>query len=82
MCIYHNVPLLDYVPSAPDPQLFVTQNTDLPIPELDSIGMQSIPISMYSNSDKELVTGFASADYTMGYLPFIVTGKQIGRAHV
>ena len=69
MCIYHNVPLLDYVSSAPDPQFFVTQNTDLPIPELDSIGMQSVPISMYSNSDKELVSGFASADYTMGYLP-------------
>lgn len=69
MCIYHNVPLLDYVPSAPDPQLFVSQNTDLPIPELDSIGMQSIPISMYSNGDSELVSGFASADYTMGYLP-------------
>lgn len=69
MCIYHNVPLLDYVSSAPDPQFFVTQNTDLPIPELDSIGMQAIPISMYSNSNNELVTGFASADYTMGYLP-------------
>lgn len=69
MCIYHNVPLLDYVVSAPDPQFFVTQNTDLPIPELDSIGMQSVPISMYSNSNIELVTGFASPDYTMGYLP-------------
>ena len=69
MCIYHNVPLLDYVSSAPDPQFFVAQNTDLPIPELDSIGMQSIPISMYSNGDNELVTGFASSDFTMGYLP-------------
>lgn len=69
MCIYHNVPLLDYVSSAPDPQFFVTQNTDLPIPELDSIGMQSIPISMYSNSNLELVTAFNSADLTMGYLP-------------
>nr|DAQ33095.1 MAG TPA: Major capsid protein [Microviridae sp.] len=69
MCIYHNVPLLDYVPSAPDPQFFVAQNTDLPIPELDSIGMQSIPISMYSNGDNELVAGFASSDFTMGYLP-------------
>lgn len=69
MCIYHNVPLLDYVSSAPDPQFFVSQNTDLPIPELDSIGMQSIPISMYSNSNTELVTGFLTADYTMGYLP-------------
>lgn len=69
MCIYHNVPLLDYVSSSPDPQFFVTQNTDLPIPELDSIGMQSVPISMYSNSDGELVSGFASSNYTMGYLP-------------
>ena len=69
MCIYHNVPLLDYVSSAPDPQFFVAQNTDFPIPELDSIGMQSIPISMYSNGDNELASGFASADLTMGYLP-------------
>ena len=69
MCIYHNVPLLDYVISAPDPQLFVSQNTDLPIPELDSIGMQSIPVSMYSNSNIELVSGFSSSDFTMGYLP-------------
>ena len=69
MCIYHNVPLLDYVSSAPDPQFFVSQNTDLPIPELDSIGMQSIPITMYSNSDIELATGFNSSDFTMGYLP-------------
>lgn len=69
MCIYHNVPLLDYVISAPDPQLFVSQNTDLPIPELDSIGMQSIPISLYTNSEIELVKGFASSDLTMGYLP-------------
>lgn len=69
MCIYHNVPLLDYVSSAPDPQLFVSQNTDFPIPELDSIGMQSIPISMYSNSNLELVSGFNSSDFTVGYLP-------------
>ena len=69
MCIYHNVPLLDYVSSSPDPQFFVSQNTDLPIPELDSIGMQSIPISVFSNSDKEYVTGFNSSDFTMGYLP-------------
>lgn len=75
MCIYHNVPLLDYVSSAPDPQLFVSQNTDLPIPELDSIGMQSIPISMYSNGNNELVKGFLTSDYTMGYLPRYYTWK-------
>ena len=69
MCIYHNVPLLDYVSSAPDPQYFVAQNTDLPIPELDSIGMQSIPVSMFTNGDNELNTGFVSSNFTMGYLP-------------
>lgn len=69
MCIYHNVPLLDYVISAPDPQLFVTQNTDLPIPELDSIGMQSIPASYYTNSNIELDGGFSNPNFTMGYLP-------------
>jgi hypothetical protein len=69
MCIYHNVPLLDYVSSAPDPQLFVSQNTDLPIPELDSIGMQSIPVSMFTNGNNELNTGFLNPDFTMGYLP-------------
>lgn len=69
MCIYHNVPLLDYVPSAPDPQFFVAQNTDLPIPELDSIGMQSVPVSCYTNSDIELDGSFSQPDFTMGYLP-------------
>ena len=69
MCIYHNLPLLDYVSSAPDPQYFVAQNTDLPIPELDSIGMQSVPVSMFTNGNNELNTGFISSDFTMGYLP-------------
>lgn len=69
MCIYHNVPLLDYVSSAPDPQYFVSQNTDLPIPELDSIGLQSIPLSMFSNSNLELGSSPVLPDFTMGYLP-------------
>ena len=69
MCIYHNVPLLDYVSSAPDPQFFVSQNTDLPIPELDSIGMQSIPLSMFSNSNLEIQPAMSNPDFTMGYLP-------------
>lgn len=69
MCIYHNVPLLDYVSSAPDPQYFVAHNTDLPIPELDSIGMQSVPVSYFTNGNNELDGGFSNPDFTMGYLP-------------
>ena len=69
MCIYHNVPLLDYVSSAPDSQFFIAQNTDLPIPELDSVGMQSVPVSYFTNGDNELDGGFSNPDFTMGYLP-------------
>ena len=71
MCIYHAVPLLDYVSTAPDPQLFVSKNTDLPIPELDSIGMQSIPICYYTNSVLETAPPASTflPTQTMGYLP-------------
>jgi hypothetical protein len=67
--IMNLITLLDYVSSAPDPQLFVFQNTDLPIPELDSIGMQSIPLSMFSNSDQEIQPAISNPEFTMGYLP-------------
>lgn len=69
MCIYHSVPMLDYVSTAPDPQLFVAQNTDLPIPELDSIGMQSIPVCYYTNSPLEIASTSLQPTQTMGYLP-------------
>lgn len=71
MCIYHAIPLLDYVSTSPDPQLFVSKNTDLPIPELDSIGMQSIPICYYSNSVLETPSSsfVPQPTFTMGYLP-------------
>lgn len=69
MCIYHAVPMLDYVSTAPDPQLFVAQNTDLPIPELDSIGMQSIPVCYYTNSPLEILSTSLQPTQTMGYLP-------------
>ena len=73
MCMYHAVPLLDYILSAPDPQLFAVTNTDFPVPELDSIGLQSIPVSQYTNNPLE-VTGtgwdsYTSASRAVGYLP-------------
>lgn len=65
MCIYHVVPLLDYVRTSPYHQLFVTQNTDFPIPELDRIGMESISSVYYSNSS---ISG-GDTIHQMGYLP-------------
>lgn len=72
MCIYHAVPLLDYVLSSPDPQLFLSENTSFPVPELDAIGMESVPLSCFSNSALELATSDPSIDkaaVTVGYLP-------------
>ena len=53
MCIYHSVPLLDYVISAPDPQLFASMNTSFPVPELDAIGLEPITVAYYSNNPIE-----------------------------
>lgn len=72
MCIYHSVPLLDYVLTAPDPQLFLSENTSFPVPELDAIGLESIPLSCFSNSPLELATSdptIGKAAVTVGYLP-------------
>ena len=66
MCIYHAVPLLDYTITGQDGQLLVTDAESLPIPEFDNIGMEVLPMTQIFNSPR------AS----------IVTGKQIGRAHV
>lgn len=72
MCIYHSVPLIDYVLSSPDPQLFLSENTSFPVPELDAIGLESLPLALYSNSPLELATTGPSIDLassTLGYLP-------------
>ena len=41
MCVYRAVPQLDYAHVGIDRNLFKTDATDFPIPELDSIGMQT-----------------------------------------
>ena len=71
MCLYHAVPLLDYVTSAPDPQLLVNTNTDFPIPELDSIGMESLPVVSFCNQLEALPTPWtqSASTTTLGYLP-------------
>lgn len=72
MCIYHSVPLLDYVLTSPDPQLFLSENTSFPVPELDAIGLESVPLSCYSNSLFEIPIvnpNIDAASLTMGYLP-------------
>lgn len=68
--IYHNVPLLDYVITGQPQNLLYTNTADLPFPEFDSIGMQTIQFGRFVNSKS---VGWTSGiDYrtqTMGYLP-------------
>ena len=68
--IYHNVPLLDYVITGQPQNLLYTNTADLPFPEFDSIGMQTIQFGRFVNSNA--VQWTSGVDYrvqTMGYLP-------------
>lgn len=68
--IYHNVPLLDYVITGQPQNLLYTNTADLPFPEYDSIGMQTIQFGRFVNS--KAVGWTSGVDYrtqTMGYLP-------------
>lgn len=80
MCIYHAVPLLDYAVSGPDGQNLVTSVEDLPIPEFDNIGMESVPAVELMNSD--LYSNVNSADKILGYNPRYYNWKtKIDRIH-
>lgn len=68
--IYHSVPLLDYVVTGQPQNLLYTNTADLPFPEFDSIGMQTIQFGRFVNSKS--VSWASGVDYrvqTMGYLP-------------
>ena len=80
MCIYHAVPLLDYAISGPDGQNLATSVEDLPIPEFDNIGMESVPAVELMNS--ALYSNVNSADKILGYNPRYYNWKtKIDRIH-
>lgn len=80
MCIYHATPLLDYSISGPDGQNLVTSVEDLPIPEFDSIGMESVPAVELMNST--LYSNVNSGDKILGYNPRYYNWKtKIDRVH-
>ena len=68
--IYHNVPLLDYVVTGQPQNLLYTNTADLPFPEFDSIGMQTIQFGRFVNSrEVKWTSGVDYRTQTMGYLP-------------
>ncbi len=44
MCIFHAMPLLDYVTTGPRFGTLLTDVTQFPIPEFDKIGMEQVPV--------------------------------------
>lgn len=75
MCIYHAVPVLDYLRSGQDLQLLHTLATDLPIPEFDHIGMEPLPIESFYN--EQSIEGLALMNNVpvLGYVPRYVAYK-------
>nr|QJB21424.1 MAG: major capsid protein [Microvirus sp.] len=67
MCIYHAVPLLDYTITGQDGQLLVTDAESLPIPEFDSIGMETLPMTQIFNSPRASIVNLFNAGYNPRY---------------
>lgn len=73
MCIYHATPLLDYVPTGPDLQLMSTvKGESWPVPEFDSLGMESLPMLSLVNSK---AIGDVVARSYAGYVPRYIGWK-------
>lgn len=74
MAVYHIVPLLDYVITGQPQDLLYTNTADLPFPEFDSIGMQSLHFGRFFNNHS---LSFASdpTGSVMGYVPRFIDLK-------
>lgn len=70
MCIYHAVPELDYVQYGLSPLNTKIHPQDYAIPELDSVGMQAVPMHQL-NIDPSL---FADEGFNDANLPFLTLG--------
>lgn len=75
MCIYHAVPVLDYLRSGQDLQLLHTLATDLPIPEFDHIGMEALPIESLFNKQSTEGLSLMNNIPVLGYVPRYVAYK-------
>lgn len=81
MCIYHAMPILDYNISGHAPQLLATSVDELPIPEFDNIGMESVPAVQLFNSAL-FSSSSVKVDSILGYNPRYYAWKtNIDRVH-
>lgn len=74
MCIYHAVPVLDYILSGHDYQLMHTLTTDLPQPEFDHIGMEALPIATmfddFTVEGKIIMNNIRTIGYSPRYIGY------------
>lgn len=68
MCVFHALPMLDYVTSGVNPECLLTDATSYPIPEFDQIGMEQVPIGYLMNPLKSAFPSLSSKTY-LGYAP-------------
>lgn len=71
MCVYHALPLLDYVTTGTDASLFHVQGSSFPIPEMDNIGMELLPFNAFTNG----VMDSNPSKSWMGYVPRYIDWK-------
>lgn len=74
MAIYHITPLLDYVITGQPQDLLYTNTADLPFPEFDSIGMQSLHFGRFFNYSSDVFASDPTAS-VMGYTPRFIDLK-------
>lgn len=74
MAIYHITPLLDYVITGQPQDLLYTNTADLPFPEFDSIGMQSLHFGRFFNYQSSTFTSDPTGS-VMGYVPRFIDLK-------
>lgn len=74
MAIYHITPLLDYVITGQPQDLLYTNTADLPFPEFDSIGMQSLHFGRFFNFFTTKISSDPTAS-VMGYTPRFIDLK-------
>lgn len=69
MCVFHVLPQLDYITTAPHFGTTLTNVLDFPIPEFDKIGMEQVPVIRGMNPVKA-DSGFPVSDKLyFGYAP-------------
>lgn len=74
MAIYHITPLLDYVITGQPQDLLYTNTADLPFPEFDSIGMQSLHFGRFFNFNTTKIA-YDPTPSVMGYTPRFIDLK-------